>query len=190
MHGNELRKANRTAAAIARLTHALDMSVDLEGRAVALAFLARATGDTGDPLIFDQTLTAYRRVLDYTAGTGTLTNPFTFREIQLRGLLATGRTPDAVRIIAAGRPGDEVPIAPQWRVIERVTTGEVLVAAGDLDNAEQTLRTALTAAEAGRLPHQVQRAVRAAQNARALGAVVLEGRAALDRLAATLPDGS
>jgi len=63
----------------------------------------------------------------------------------------SGRAADAVSALA---------VAPQWRVIDQVTVGNVLLAGGDVAGALETLETAMVAAEAYRLPHQIQRAMR------------------------------
>ena len=49
------------------------------------------------------------------------------------------------------------------RVIERITTAEVLARAGDEHAAETMLTTAVSDAESLRLPHQVQRIIRLAR---------------------------
>jgi hypothetical protein len=67
-----------------------------------------------------------------------------------------------MRIIHTGLP-DAAPVAPQWHIIERVTAGQVLLAGGQPDEAEEALRMALAAAETSRLPHQIQRTIRAAE---------------------------
>ncbi len=180
MHGNELRKADRVPAGVARLQRAAHLSVGAEDRGTALALLARAAGEQGNAELFDQALAGYRGLLDTGRGRSMLFNPFTFREIELRGLVNTGRAPQAMRIIHTGLP-DAAPVAPQWHIIERVTAGQVLLAGGQPDEAEEALRTALAAAETGRLPHQIQRTIRAAETGR-LDDVASDGRAALDRL--------
>lgn len=180
MHGNELRKADRIPAGVARLQRATELSESAEGKGTALALLARAAGEQGNTELFDQALAGYRDLLDTGRGRSMLFNPFTFREIELRGLVSTGRASQAVLIIQTGLP-DAAPVAPQWQIIERVTAGQVLLAAGQSDEAEDAFRAALAAAETGRLPHQIQRAIRAAEAGR-LGEIVFEGRAALDRL--------
>lgn len=180
MHGNELRKASRVPAAIKRLSRAVDLSTDREGQGTALAFLARAAGEHGDRAAFDSALERYGDLLDHGHARGMLFNPFTFREIHLRGLVSTGRAAEAVQIMQTGH-ADATPAAPQWHIIERVTAGLVYLAACDRDGASEVLRTALTAAEAHRLPHQIQRTVRAAQSG-GLTEVTTEGQAALLRL--------
>ncbi|KOV78519.1 XRE family transcriptional regulator [Nocardia sp. NRRL S-836] len=187
MHGNELRKADHVGAAIARLSRAVAVSEDREGQGAALALLARAAGEHGDPDLFDLAINGYRERLDNGGGRGMLFNPFTFREIQLRGLIATGRAADAVQLMRMDVP-DAAPVAPQWHVIERVTAGQVLLAARQRDGAEDALRTALVAAEAHRLPHQIQRTIRAADDG-GLAGISAGGRAAVQRLNLQLSPG-
>ncbi|ATY16975.1 hypothetical protein CU254_41010 (plasmid) [Amycolatopsis sp. AA4] len=66
-------------------------------------------------------------------------------------------------------------------MIESVTTGEVLAAAGERDGSAEALRAAIATAEQRRLPHQLQRAIRAARRG-GLDSVVDTGLAALRRL--------
>ncbi|WP_237774366.1 helix-turn-helix transcriptional regulator [Actinosynnema sp. ALI-1.44] len=163
MHGNELRKADHPAAAIARLGRAIEVSTDREGQGAAYALLARAAGEQDDPDLFDYAISGYRDLLDSGTARGMLFNPFTFREVQLRGLISTGRPNIAARIMETAQL-DALPAAPQWHIIERVTAGQVLLAAGKLDAAADALRTALASAESHRLPHQIQRTIRAAHD--------------------------
>jgi transcriptional regulator with XRE-family HTH domain len=180
MHGNELRKANRVPAAITRLYRAVDLSTDREGQGTALAFLARAAGEHGNRDMFDNAIARYRDLLDHGHPHGMLVNPFTFREIHLRGLISTGRAAEAVRIMQTSH-ASTTPAAPQWHIIERVTAGQVHLAAGDRDGAGDALRTALTAAEAHRLPHQIQRTIRTAQDG-GFTEISIDGQASLLRL--------
>ncbi|MCT2587678.1 helix-turn-helix domain-containing protein [Actinophytocola gossypii] len=180
MHGNELRKANRLPAAIARLSRAAALSIDREGRATALAFLARAAGEQRNSPLFDAAIERYRCLLDRGPARGMLVNPFTYREIHLRGLVSTGRATEAARIMQSNPP-DAAPAAPQWHIIERVTAGQVHLAAGDHDAAEEPLRAALSVAEAHRVPQQIQRVIRAADKS-GLTEVKAEGQASLARL--------
>lgn len=182
MHGNELRKAGRVGAAIARLQRATSRPADADTRATAHAMLARAAGEAGRTELFDNAMSAYRTQLDQAAGAGMLTNEFTFREIQLRGLVATGRARDAALLM--NQPGPPAtPAAPQWAIIERITTGDVLRAIGDRDGASQALLTGLHGAESSRLPHQAQRAVQIAITGQ-LGHVAEVGCAVITHLAA------
>ncbi|QWF78230.1 helix-turn-helix domain-containing protein [Amycolatopsis sp. CA-230715] len=164
MHGNELRKADHKIAAAARLEQAVNLADSPVERGSALALLARATGETGNSAAFDDTIAAYRDLLDQHSGDSILFNPFTFHEIHLRGLIDTGRTTEAADRVHNNPPGSTAP-APQWQVIERVTAGHALLAANDVTGAEEALRNALQAAEARRLPHQIQRIHRIARRA-------------------------
>jgi hypothetical protein len=86
-------------------------------------------------------------------------NAFTVREVRIRGLLATGRIGQAVDL-AEGSAVGESPPTPQWGVIERVTTADLLARAGDEHAAAGMLSAALNDAETLRLPHLVQRIIR------------------------------
>jgi 8-oxo-dGTP pyrophosphatase MutT (NUDIX family)/transcriptional regulator with XRE-family HTH domain len=156
MHGNELRKAGRGAAAVIRLRQSLELETSPARTGSGLVLLARAAASTRQAGLFDAATTECGRLLP--AGTEVLFNAFTVREVRLRGLLATGRAAEAAAL-AATAAGDEPP-SPQWRVIERITTAAVLAAAGDEPAAARVLATAAGQAEALRLPHQVQRIIR------------------------------
>ncbi|GAB2794266.1 hypothetical protein [Amycolatopsis magusensis] len=86
--------------------------------------------------------------------------PFSLREIEARGLLALGRPRESLHVLTTTETGE--PPAPQWAVIDRVTTGEILGAIDEHDAAATTLREAIELAERHRLPHRLQRAIRAA----------------------------
>ncbi|MFD6140642.1 helix-turn-helix domain-containing protein [Promicromonospora sp. NPDC060271] len=178
MHGNELRKAGRTSAAIERLSSSIELRADPAARITALAFLARAAGEAGDAALFDTTIDNYQRQLDTLGDAGMLGNQFTFHEVRIRGLVATGRGSLAARLMES-LPVTAQAVAPQWTVIERVTAGEVHLVNGDRDAAEEALLTALSGAEKYRLPHQAQRAIRIAS--RGADAVVEAGQAILAR---------
>jgi hypothetical protein len=62
--------------------------------------------------------------------------------------------------LAEGFAADGTPPTPQWRVIERITTADLLARAGDERTAADMLCAALGDAETLRLPHQVQRIIR------------------------------
>ncbi|MFE3191595.1 helix-turn-helix transcriptional regulator [Nocardia sp. NPDC059240] len=182
MHGNELRKAGHPGAAVARLDHSLRLSSDPADQGGSLAFMCRAAGELGDAERFDLALNAYRDLLDQNACSGLLFQPFTLREIELRGLMGTGRVAEACQLVyrQAGSPA-----APQWYIIERVTTGEVLVANRDAGGAADAFAEAIKSAERHRLPHQIQRAIRATTRAGMLD-LADEGVAALQRTRSTL----
>lgn len=181
MHGNELRKAGRIPAAMMRLRHAIARSADAGTRATANAVLARAAGEAGQAELFDDTMRAYRGHLDRAPESGMLANEFTYREIHLRGLARTGRAARAIEILR-GSGTTVSPAAPQWAVIERITAGDVLLAAHEREEAEAALTAGLCHALSARLPQQVQRAVRVATTGR-LDTVADTGRTILNRLA-------
>lgn len=54
------------------------------------------------------------------------------------------------------------PLAPQWHVIERVTSAEIFAEIVDGGAATDVFTTATTAVPHHRLPHQIQRTIRAA----------------------------
>lgn len=83
-------------------------------------------------------------------------------EIELRGLIGTGRTRAAVLRAEQAAPAATTTVAPQWRVIELITTGRVRLLAGDTKGAAELLVAAVHEARAQRLPHQLQRVLRAA----------------------------
>lgn len=183
MHGNELRKAGRIGAAIERLRRSVALSSGAHSRASAYAVLARAAGEARRPELFDSAMDGYRRELDEADGTGMLSNRFTFREVLLRGLAATGRASLAARLMDEEQ-NTAAPVAPQWGVIEQVTVGEILLAIGEREGAEEALLAALAGTETYRPPHQAQRAIRVA--ARDADVVAQAGRAVLARLSSTL----
>jgi hypothetical protein len=133
-------------------------------RGAALTLLARAAGQTGDSALCAQISVSYQKLVEAQNGDGPLFNPFTWREIQLRGLLDTGNHAAALRLAyeTASCPAP----APQWQVIERITYADVLASAGDSAAAEVVLLKALDLGRQYRLPHQIQRAVRIAQRVR------------------------
>jgi hypothetical protein len=159
MHGNELRKAGHPAAGAMRLQHALEISDRRAEHGSALVLLARAAAEAGHKDLFDDAIRQCLRLLDIEPGQDALFTRFTVREARLRGLLATGRT-TAAATLAARPPGGAEPPTPLWRVIERITTANVLASSGDAGTAAGMLTTAISDAETLRLPHQVQRVIR------------------------------
>jgi transcriptional regulator with XRE-family HTH domain len=158
VHGNELRKVNRNAAAFARLSHAAVLAPSLDERASVLIQLTRVARDCE---LLDATMAELHRISIDTLGTDDgLLNPTALREAHLRGLLGIGRVAHALRLLERDVTPGWVP--PQWRVIEQITIAQVLTNAGDIDAAQSELVSAITEAERHRLPHQLQRAARAA----------------------------
>ncbi|WP_433521600.1 helix-turn-helix domain-containing protein [Nocardia pseudovaccinii] len=178
MHGNELRKAGQLESATTHLHQSLELSSEPPNQGASLAFLARASGELGDRTQFDAALAAYRNLLERNTGSGLLFQPFTLREIYLRGLLRTGRAEEAGRIV---HTTIGTPAAPQWHIIERVTAGEVLAHNHEPDAAEDAFRQAIRAGEQHRLPHQIQRIIRATTNT-GMRELAAEAVAALQRL--------
>ncbi|MER5887763.1 helix-turn-helix transcriptional regulator [Streptomyces sp. NPDC001941] len=160
MHGNELRKAGPTGAAVSRLVQAAALAPNRESRAAVLPLLARAAGALGDEGLFDRTIREATRLLDVVEHTS-LVNPVALYEIELRGLIGTGRTRAAIQRAEHNAPALTTSVAPQWRVIELITTGRIRLLAGDTSGAAEQFHHATTQARAQRLPHQLQRIVRA-----------------------------
>ncbi|MEW1633485.1 helix-turn-helix domain-containing protein [Streptomyces sp. NPDC093801] len=160
MHGNELRKAGLAGAAVSRLTHAAAVAPSQTERAAVLPLLARAAGALGHRTLFDRTVREAGRLLDSVEHTS-LVNPVALHEIHLRGLISTGRAREAIRLAEGPAPSPTTSVAPQWRVIELITTGRVRLLAGDRHGATELLETAVQQARAQRLPHQLQRVLRA-----------------------------
>lgn len=183
MHGNELRKAGRLGAATARLTHALHLPHTPGQRGQTLLLLARAAGEHGDADAFDTAIQEAQRAADQQGGSGILLTGFTLREARIRGLATTGRAAQAARL--AQQPSQEEAPAPQWSAIERATTGHALLTAGDTAGGEEALGQGLRVAEHHRLPHQIQRIIRTAQDGR-LDELAGRARTILSRLR-TLP---
>lgn len=190
MHGNELRKAGYARAGAARLTQALAMGRTVSERGETLALLARAEGELGHSDLFDRAIHDAVRLLDRADEYTMLFNPFSLREIHLRGLLATGR-PDLATALAGADASEHSPAAPQWQIIERITVANILATAGESDRAASALMEAAARAEERRLPHQLQRIIRvsAQSSAQPLQAVQTIAREALSRLRTLLNPG-
>jgi len=159
MHGNELRKAGHAAAAMTRLRQSLQLNDHPGHRGAALVLLARAAAESGQADLFDTATRQCVQALKADEGNEVFFNAFTVREVRIRGLLATGRTGQAVDLVESFAAGESPP-TPQWRVIEQVTTANALARAGDEHAAVSMLSAALSDAETLRLPHQVQRIIR------------------------------
>jgi transcriptional regulator with XRE-family HTH domain len=179
MHGNELRKAGLHGAAVARLARATASAPDPDSRAAALPLLARAAGTLGDRTLFDRAIREADRLLDAGVNHTSLFNPVALHEVRLRGLAATGRTNAAIKLAEQG-PAPTTTAAPQWRVIHMVTAAGVRLRAEDRGGAGQLLEAAIGEATALRLPHQLQRIIRAA--GRDLPDITEAAAQALDRL--------
>jgi len=177
VHGNELRKVGRTAAAVARLRRSAALIREAD-RGAALVQLARAAGELGDPTMFDHAMREASRLVDGTPGSG-LASSYALHEVHLRGLVRTGRPRLATTLLERHRlPSTMIP--PQWQAILQVTIGEVLLTRAETSQAETAFRSAIVIAGAHRLPHQIQRIVRA--SARRLPAVAELAHQALSKL--------
>jgi transcriptional regulator with XRE-family HTH domain len=164
MYGNELRKAGAGDRAMNTLRRAAELAPDIEGQATANLLLARAASEAGAAALMDEYTQRCRRQLEQAPSISNyFVNPFSLREVRLRGLLLTDQRDGAERFANAssviGKP------SPTWAVMERVTMAQFHLATGEKDVAESELDAAMSAARAAQLPHQVERAIRLAESA-------------------------
>lgn len=160
--GNELRKHKHYTEAIVYLEQAFFLAPDGMTRGVAAALLARTYGELGDKERFLDAMGGVHYAQERTSSFTPTFNPVTTHEVHIRGLLNVGQITmlpplleqDPSRFLT-------VPVAPQWHVISRITEAEALFRIGKVDDGLAHLQTALLGAELCRLPHQVQRAMRA-----------------------------
>jgi transcriptional regulator with XRE-family HTH domain len=184
MHGNELRKAGHPAAGIVRLRQSLQLDEHPARKGAGLVLLARAAAESGQAELFDTVAGQCVLTLRAAPEQEALFNTFTVREVRLRGLLATGRIDRAMDLAESFAAADGPP-TPQWRIIERITTADVLTRAGDDRAAANMLTAVISDAETLRLPHQVQRVIRLTQQPGALSrreAMREQAQATLNRL--------
>ncbi|MBA9053929.1 helix-turn-helix domain-containing protein [Streptomyces murinus] len=180
MHGNELRKAGDLHCAVRELRRAVEISPDLGGRATASLLLARAASEQGNTVMFDQCIKQCRQAIEQDPSIfNFFINPFSLREVELRGFLLTDRIKGAERVASRVVVAGEA--SPTWRVIERVTMTQFYLAVGEMKAAESELRAAIFGAQELGLPHQVERAVRLAENAH-LDDLVRMGKAAIEEM--------
>jgi transcriptional regulator with XRE-family HTH domain len=177
VHGNELRKIDHLSAAVARLHRAGQLVCDRD-RSAVLVQLARAVGELGDPTWFDRVIEGAWRAADSNAPEP-LAAPYALHEVQLRGLIHTGRSRQAIRQLDS-RLAPVNAIAPQWQAILTITRGEVLLADADIVQAAAAFQSAIVIAECHRLPHQIQRIIRV--NEGRLPVIHEVAREALNRL--------
>ena len=153
-HGNELRKAGATIKAVEQLQHAAARG----SQPATFIALARAAAESGNELLFAETLTELQNTMETTAHTP-LFNELVCWEVETRGLLRTHQINRLTTLV------DKAPTlanaAPQWKIIAAITTADALHALGSSDTAD-ILATAITDAQQHRLPHQLQRAARTA----------------------------
>jgi transcriptional regulator with XRE-family HTH domain len=156
-HGNELRKADRRAAATVRIAQAVALAAPRQ-RSAALLQLARVAPD---PTTFDTTFDLLRHSRDTNPTNDPMVTDAAMLEVQLRGLLSTGRaTVAAAMIDKSGWSSGSA--SPQWIVIRDITVAAVMFAAGSDATAAPLLDRAIESAAQFRLPHQIQRAQRVA----------------------------
>lgn len=156
-YGNELRKAGRVAAATVRISQAVAIDAPRQ-RSPALLQLARIATD---PTTFDATFNALRMSRDAGPINDPMVTDTAMLEVQLRGLLSTGRADAAAAMIdkSGWSPSSA---SPQWLVIGDITAANVMFAAGSDATAVSLLERAIESAARLRLPHQIQRAQRVA----------------------------
>ncbi|MFD7121049.1 XRE family transcriptional regulator [Streptomyces sp. NPDC059922] len=165
MHGNELRKAGDLGQAMETLQRAIEISPDPGGRATASLLLARAASESGNVAMLDQCVGKCWNALEQDPSISNFfVNPFSLREVELRGFLLTGRRREAERVASRATATTGAP-SPTWEVMERVTMAQFFLATGETDAAAEALRDAIFDAQTLRLPHQVERAVRLAESA-------------------------
>ncbi|MFJ3625800.1 hypothetical protein ACIPQ3_06885 [Streptomyces albidoflavus] len=165
MQGNELRKAGRLEEAVTTLQRARVMSPDLKGKATTSLLLARAASETGDVALLTQSVEHCRQALEQEPDIASFfLNPFSLREVELRGLLLTSSGKAAERV-ATRAPSFSSP-PPAWTVMERVTMAHFHLVTDDKETAAANLRGAIHDARSLHLPHQIERAVRLARTAR------------------------
>ncbi|MBB1251913.1 hypothetical protein H3146_00825 [Streptomyces sp. OF3] len=162
MHGNELRKARLHGAVVDRLLHATSLAPDCDSRASALPLLARAAGELRDQPLSDRAMRETDQLLDEAEHTSLFNRARCTRSACAGS--ATGRITAAIHLTEQGSSVPTTTVAPQWRVIELVTVSHVRLLAADAAGAVDSLRLALHEAVPQRLPHQLQRIMRAAGN--------------------------
>jgi hypothetical protein len=104
-----------------------NLTTALARKGAGLVLLARAAAESGQADLFDTVVRQCAHALESAPGNEVLFSTFTVREIRLRGLLTTGRTAQAIDLAESFAAGDGPP-TPQWRIIERITTADVLAA--------------------------------------------------------------
>jgi hypothetical protein len=83
------------------------------------------------------------------------------REVEARGYLELARRERGLRALEHDQAVPDHLVSPQWGAIRAVTFGTVLLQEGEVARGVERLRAALITAERLRLPHQIQRALRA-----------------------------
>ncbi len=162
--GNELRKHKQYTEAISYLEQALFLAPDAVSRGIAAALLARTYGEMGDRKNFLDVMRTALHVQNKVSVFTPTFNPVMIHEVHVRGLLNVGQINAIPSLLEQNNTGSlSVSTAPQWHVISQLTSAEAMLRIGKIDDGLAKLQTALVGAELCRLPHQVQRAIRAVQ---------------------------
>ena len=160
MHGNEPPKPGHVTAGIIRLRQSPQIDDHPGRRGAGLVLLARAAAESGQAELFNTVTEAMRP--------GSESHRRARSPVQQvhrpggpppRGCLPPAGLARPSTLRKTTQQGDRPP-TPQWRVIERITTADVLARAGDEHTAADMLSAALSDAGTLRLPHQVQRIIR------------------------------
>ncbi|GHP00607.1 hypothetical protein KSF_106540 [Reticulibacter mediterranei] len=161
-YGNELRKHKQYAEAVPYLEQALRFSPDPVSKGYAAALLARTFGEMGDRENFHDAIHTALHFQDITAAFTPTFNPVMIQEVYVRGLTHVGSLAQIPTLINQDVSRSlSVSVAPQWHVISHLTKAEAQFRLNRVDEGLENLKTALTGAELCKLPHQVQRAIRA-----------------------------
>ena len=190
-YGNELRKYKQYEQALRCLEKALFLAPDKIAQGTVAALLARTYGEMGERENFGEVMQTVLYVQDRTTNFTSTFNPVMIHEIHVRGLLSLGQISEHSRLLQQNHAQlASIPVAPQWHVISQLTTAQALFHLGKVDDGLAKLQAALLGAELYKLPHQVQRAMRALktveahQPAQKLGE---EAKLLLDRLSVHSP---
>ncbi|EFH85698.1 helix-turn-helix domain-containing protein [Ktedonobacter racemifer] len=185
-YGNELRKYKQYEKALACLEKALFLAPDNIAQGSVAALLARTYGEMGERENFGEVMRTVLYVQNRATNFTSTFNPVMIHEIHIRGLLSLGQISEHSRLLEQNQSQlTSIPVAPQWYVISQLTTAQAMFHLGKVDDGLARLQAALMGAELYKLPHQVQRAMRALktvdahQPAQKLGE---EARLLLDRL--------
>lgn len=160
--GNELRKHKQFPEAIHHLEFAHLFSSDTQTKGLTAALLARTYGEMGDADHFDEMIREALPLIDTTDQFTATFHPVMIHEIHLRGLMSLGRLDKIRNILGNTEEGSTAfYIAPQWSTISQLTIAEAMLRSRKIDDGLEKLKGALVGAGLCKLPHQVQRAIRA-----------------------------
>jgi transcriptional regulator with XRE-family HTH domain len=160
-NGNELRKARRYSHAIPLLELGVKTAPRAHDTGTALVGLSRAWAETGDQGGFEACLNRMQELQTDQASWGLGFNPLVTREVEARGYLELAHRERGLHALERDEAVPDHLVSPQWGAIRAVTLGTVLLQEGEVTRGVDRLRAALITAERLRLPHQIQRALRA-----------------------------